>query len=189
MDLTADLRAEYQRLWDTCQIRNERRATVTLAADRLLSNQLRYEAAGNPLSLPWYFVAVIHNMESSQGFDRHLHNGDPLTARTVQVPADRPILGTPPFTWEESAEDALSLHTIGDVWSIPDLLYEIERFNGWGYRKYHPETLSPYLWSFTNHYTAGKYVADGKWDPDAVSAQCGAAALLLELSIGDIAAS
>jgi lysozyme family protein len=42
----------------------------------------------------------------------------------------------------------------------------------------HPEVLTPYLWSFTNHYTKGKFVADGKFDANAVSKQCGAAAIL-----------
>ncbi len=40
---------------------------------------------------------------------------------------------------------------------------------------------SPYLWSFTNHYTKGKYVADGKFDPNAPSDQVGAMALLKQL--------
>ena len=41
---------------------------------------------------------------------------------------------------------------------------------------------SPYLWSFSTHYARGKYVADGKWSPTAVSAQCGVAVLLRRLA-------
>jgi peptidoglycan hydrolase-like protein with peptidoglycan-binding domain len=41
---------------------------------------------------------------------------------------------------------------------------------------------SPYLWSFSNHYTRGKYVADGRFSPTAVSQQVGAAVLLKQLS-------
>ena len=118
-------------------------------------------------------------MESGQRFDRHLHNGDPLTARTKHYPPGRPKKGNPPFSWEESAIDALKLQKIHKVfnWDLPTLLYKIEEYNGWGYRKYH-HINSPYLWSWSNHYKSGKYVADGKWSDSAVSAQCGAAVLL-----------
>ncbi|MEB3117756.1 MAG: hypothetical protein VKL01_05270, partial [Limnothrix sp.] len=51
------------------------------------------------------------------------------------------------------------------------------RFNGFGYRLYRPTVLTPYLWSGSNHYQAGKYVADGKFDPQAVSEQVGVAVL------------
>lgn len=188
MQLTDDLRAEYQHLWDTAQIRNERRALTEIAANSVLANRDRYEAVGEPLGIPWYFIGAVHNMESSQNFARHLHNGDLLTARTVHVPAGRPVDGEPPFTWEESADDALRLMKLDQVvdWSLPGTLYQLERYNGWGYRRHHPETLSPYLWAATNHYTSGKYVADGKWDSAAVSTQIGAAALLLQISPGGV---
>ena len=63
-------------------------------------------------------------------------------------------------------------------WSLPHLLYKMEGYNGWGYRLYHPYCLSPYLWSFTNHYTSGKYVSDGRWSDTAKSRQCGGAAII-----------
>ena len=79
--------------------------------------------------------------------------------------------------------DAMRLHKLDKWtdWSIPGLCYVLERYNGWGYRKYHSATKSPYLWSFTSIYTSGKYVADGKWSNSAVSKQIGAMALLMEL--------
>ena len=40
---------------------------------------------------------------------------------------------------------------------------------------------SAYLWSFTNIYTGGKYIADGVWDEKAISKQVGVAALFLHL--------
>ena len=67
-------------------------------------------------------------------------------------------------------------------WSVPGLLYKLEGYNGFGYRNKHPEVLSPYLWSFSNHYSKGKFVADGTWSPVAVSKQCGAAVLLRRMS-------
>lgn len=184
MNLTRALRDEYRRLFDTCQTRPEKNAVIDGLVTSLVGNKARYRNVGDPLGIPWYFIAVIHNMESSQSFTRHLHNGDPLTARTVQVPAGRPRHGSPPFTWEASATDALKLdrlHLIND-WSLPALLYRIERYNGWGYRKFHPEVLSPYLWSFSNHYIRGKYVADGRFSDTAVSHQCGAVVLLRRMA-------
>jgi hypothetical protein len=67
-------------------------------------------------------------------------------------------------------------------WEIPGILYKLEQYNGFGYRNFHPSVKSPYLWSFSNHYTSGKYVADGTWSPTAKSQQCGAAVLLRRLA-------
>jgi lysozyme family protein len=59
------------------------------------------------------------------------------------------------------------------------MLYRFEKYNGFGYRR--RGIVSPYLWSFSNQYTKGKYIADGKWSSEAVSRQCGAALLVKEL--------
>ena len=107
MNLTQPLREEYDRLFDTCDIRPERARDVDRQIDRIAANQSRYTAVAGEVGIPWYVVATIHSMEASLDFTRHLHNGDPLTARTVQVPAGRPTTGAPPFTWEASASDAL----------------------------------------------------------------------------------
>src|SRR5262249_24093908 len=61
-------------------------------------------------------------------------------------------------------------------------LYKLEEYNGFGYRLYHPDVLTPYLWSFSNQYSGGKYVADGTWSPTAKSKQCGAAVLLRRMA-------
>lgn len=176
--LTDELKTEYQQLFDTCQIRADQQNEVSALAVSITQHRSRYEAVGGPHLIPWYFIGVIHNMESSQRFDRHLHNGDPLTARTVHVPAGRPVSGEPPFTWEASATDALLLEGLDRVtdWSLPGLLYQVEKYNGFGYRLH--KVLTPYLWSGSQHYTSGKFVADGTFDPNAVSKQTGAAAIL-----------
>ena len=178
--LTDALRDEYQRLFNTCEVRPEKLGEVRSLAAKIIQNRKRYEAVGQPLSIPWQFIGIIHNMESSQRFDQHLHNGDPLTARTVHVPAGRPVSGQPPFTWEESATDAMTLEGLDNVieWNLPTMLYQMEKYNGFGYRTRHPEVLSPYLWSGSNHYTKGKFVQDGVFDPDAVSMQDGGAVIL-----------
>lgn len=91
-------------------------------------------------------------MEGDCDFKTHLHNGDPLSARTVQEPTNRPKTGAPPFSWEFSAEDALYFDKL-DVWtdwSVPGMLYKMEGFNGYAYHSL--GINSPYLWSFSNHY-------------------------------------
>ncbi|MDI5983632.1 hypothetical protein QLQ85_02435 [Halomonas sp. M4R5S39] len=182
--LNAGLRREYEQLFENCRIRPERMAEVERTIDKLVQHRSRYDTVTARRGVPWSFVALVHNMESGGNFSCHLHNGDPLTARTVQVPAGRPKQGSPPFTWEESAIDAMALKQLGERtdWSLAGTLFQLERYNGWGYRRHHPEVLSPYLWSFSEHYTRGKYVADGRWSDTAVSRQCGAAVVLRRLA-------
>jgi len=177
------LKSDYDLLFASCLIRPAKAAAVDQIVDRIRANRSRYEEAGNPRGVPWYVVGMIHMMESSGDFSKHLHNGDPLTARTVQVPAGRPAKGTPPFSWEESAADALDAKGFGSWtdWTVAGTLFKLESYNGFGYRDNHPEVKSPYLWSFSNHYSKGKYVADRKFDPNAVSAQCGVAVVLRRL--------
>lgn len=182
--LTAALRREYEDLFNGCVTRPERAARVDQLCDGIVADRARYEAVFTSCGVPWYFTAVVHNMESDRSFGRHLHNGDPLTARTVQVPKGRPAAGSPPFTWEASCADALGcrgLRTCAD-WSLAGTLYQLEGYNGWGYRRFHPHVRSPYLWSFSTHYERGKYVADGTWSEAARSQQCGAAVLLRRLA-------
>lgn len=187
--LSPSLREDYQRLFDTCAIRPERAHEVAGLVTKLTAQRPRYQSLGSALHVPWFFIAVIHRMECSQQFDKHFHNGDPLTKRAVQVPAGRPRTGAPPFTWEVSARDALSMRRVNarTDWSVAGMLYQLESYNGWGYRLYHPHVGSPYLWSFSNHYEGGKYTADGTWSDAARSKQCGAAVLLRRLAeCGDI---
>ena len=184
MNLTSALGSEYQRLWDTCEVRPERRSAAADIVDQIVRHRSRYEAAGRSHGVPWYVVGIIHQLEASGDFTKHLHNGDPLTARTVQEPPGRPAAGQPPFTWEFSAADALVFDGLDtwDDWSIAGTLFVFERFNGFGYRKPSVAINSPYLWSFSAHYTKGKYTRDRHYDPNAVSEQCGAAVVLLLLS-------
>jgi lysozyme family protein len=182
---TPALRDEYQNLFDTCVTRPQRQTTVKSLTATLLQNKSRYEAVGEQVDVPWYIIAVIHNMESSQNFKKHLHNGDPLTARTTHVPAGRPLTGNPPFTWEVSAIDALLMKEWDRIedWTVSGSLYRLESFNGFGSRTRGINT--PYLWSFSTHYTKGKFVQDGVFDPNAVSQQCGAALLLRRMIESD----
>ena len=175
----AQLKAEYHAYYNACTARPEHQGGVDFYLSRLRKGKDIYQGVGAALgNIPWSFIGIIHGLESGFDFSCHLHNGDPLSDRTVQVPAGRPRTGSPPFTWRQSAMDALTMKGFheNDDWSAPRMLFLFERYNGLGYR--FRGLPSPYLWSFSNHYEKGKFVADGVFDPDAVSKQCGAAVML-----------
>ncbi|MEN0047398.1 MAG: hypothetical protein AAF806_10100 [Bacteroidota bacterium] len=177
---TKTLRQEYIDLYKSIEIKTTKLAIIENHVDQILANKQKYESVTEELSIPWFFVGLIHTLESNRDFNTHLHNGDPLTKRTRQVPKGRPKSGSPPFTWEESALDALKykkFHRETD-WSLTKILYNLEKYNGWGYRLHHPHVKSPYLWSYSNHYRSGKYIADGTFSEDAVSRQSGAAVIM-----------
>lgn len=185
-----EVERELTALWQSAKIAAGASSRFSYDRDRILNNKTRYQeisTAVNP-KMPWWFVGIIHSLEASCYFTRHLHNGDSLKARTVNVPKGRPVKGEPPFTFFASAYDALTMpgkayHKELD-WSIPKILWNLEGYNGYGYRLYRG-IHSPYLWAGTNHYTAGKYVRDGVWDPNAISTQSGAAGLMLALGVGE----
>jgi len=175
------LRPEYERLFANCKVLDEHLIDVRALVSRVLAHRLRYEAVGKPLGTPWWIIGAIHAMESGLDFRAHLHNGDPLTQRTVQEPSGRPQEGNPPFTWEFSATDALKLHGFHfwRDWSVAGALYKAEEYNGWGVRRFHAVAgPTAYLWSQTNQYLGGKYVKDGIWNGTAKSQQAGVAAML-----------
>jgi len=175
------LRAEYAGLWQRMQIRPERMAEVNGIANRLIALKPRYQKVTAVTHVPWGVIAALHYREASNDFKGVLHNGEPIigTGRLTRlVPPNR----GPFATWEESAIDALTMppHKLQEVdsWTIERACYEIERFNGFGYRNHHPEVKSPYLWSFSNNYSSGKYVADGQFSSSAVDKQCGTMPIL-----------
>lgn len=185
--LTPKLVLEYKQLFDGCVIQSEKFPAIDKIIRTILDAKPRYETIEANTNVPWFFIGIIHCLEANINFEKHLHNGDPLTARTKQVPMNRPKTGNPPFMWEASATDALQLKSLDkwEDWSIPGMLFQFERYNGFGYR---PRGInSPYLWSFSNHYVKGKFVKDGIFNENAVSKQCGAAVLLRRMSEKQVA--
>ena len=181
------LKDEYTRLWGSMVVRSSFKSALDTSARKILAGKQRYTEVSELTGVPWFVIGLIHQMEAGCKWGCHLHNGDPLSARTRNVPSKRPAVGNAPFTWEASACDALMMKNMQSIkeWSIERIAYELERYNGWGYRKYHKSVLSPYLWSGTTHYARGKYVADGKWSSVAISGQTGALPLLKSLMVLD----
>ena len=172
---------EYVRFFLGAEVRISHADKVDAMMRKAADNRSRYEEATADLGVPWWFVAGLHQMESTFNFGTHLHNGDPLRSRTVRVPQRRPPSGSPPFTWEESAADALKFQKLDGLsdWTLPRALWRWERYNGFGYRSRFIPT--PYLWSFSSIYLKGKFTSDGRFDGNAGSSQCGAAVLLKAL--------
>lgn len=169
-----DLSSEYVNLWQEMEIKESEQAAVDETADKIIANRERYEQVSAKTGVPWYFIGIVHNRESGMNFTKHLHNGDSLKARTRRDPPGHPKKGTPPFTWEESAEDALRIKKLQNIkeWTVDRLAYEFERFNGFGYRN-NTSIKSPYLWAKSNHYTRGKYIRDHVYSVNAVDQQIG----------------
>jgi len=179
---------DYRTMFETAVLTDRGRARALADADRVVAGKDRYVAVENMTGVPWFVIGILHGLEGGFNFSTHLHNGDPLTQRTVHVPAGRPTTGSPPFSWEDSAADALRMQRWDTLqsWSVPDILLRFERYNGLGYRR--RGVASPYIWSCTNHYASGKFVADLQFQPNVVAVQCGAAALLKALAAKNVVA-
>lgn len=148
-------------------------------AKRLVAAKDRYLVVEDRTGVPWFFIAVTHERESGQRWDRSLAQGDPWNRVSTHVPK-----GRGPFkSWEDAAYDALvncAPHAAANKdWSVGGLLTMLERYNGLGYAN--KGIPSPYVWSGTDQYAMGKYVADGVFDAHAVDKQLGCAGLLLAM--------
>jgi lysozyme family protein len=183
VDLNALTRANAER-WSRAKLTRE--AEFMRPARVAVANKGRYLAIARQAGMPdiaWVFIAVSHYRESSQDFSRSLAQGDRWDQESIHVPACRG-----PFkSFEEAAVDALVKCSpyaarLKD-WSIAGMLTNLERFNGLGYAARNKP--SAYVWSGTDQYERGKFVADGVYDPDKVDAQLGVAGLILTMMLLD----
>lgn len=184
----ASLKPNYEALFASAKVRAEWRDTVQWYLAMVRKGRAKYEEVQAKTGTPWWFVGIVHGMEAGFRFGGHLHNGDPLTARTVQIPKNRPAVWNPPSDWLSSAVDAIEGEGYAGKtdWTLARALFRFERYNGFGY--YAKGINSPYLWSFSNHYSQGKFIGDKKYSATAVSKQCGAAVMLRALAdAGDVA--
>jgi lysozyme family protein len=152
-------------------------------AKRLVAAKGRYKAIEAKTGVPWFIVAVIHERESGQDFSRSLAQGDPWNRVSVHVPK-----GRGPFTsFEDAAIDALvncaPYAAQWRVWTPGGSLTLLEQYNGLGYAN--KGLPSPYIWAGTDQYVKGKYVADGKFDPEVIDKQLGCAGLIISMQAID----
>jgi lysozyme family protein len=170
---------DFRELYQTAHVKPELRSALATVVTKAVQNRAQYEQISSGTTVPWWMVAAIHQKECGMRFDCHLHNGDPLSARTVRVPPGRPLQPDPPYTFVQSAIDALhgEQKKFPQTWDVVGALSFAEHYNGTGYRR--QNVYSPYVWGGTQHYTTGHYIADGKFDPMAIAKAPGVAAILL----------
>lgn len=179
----ANLKAANLAHWNACHVLPEWIAILDRISHDLVNAKARYQAVEAKTEVPWSIIAVIHERESSQSWASSLAQGDPWNRVSIHVPK-----GRGPFaSWEDAAIDALDVcppHAAqwGD-WSIAGALTLLEQYNGVGYFLH--GMPSPYIWSSTDQYHRGKYIADGHFDPNAIDHQTGCAALLQRMTLID----
>ena len=157
------IREQYDNLYDSMEFLLGKWEEATRIAHRISANQYRYKASVEGLSVPWYVVALIHQMEADGNFNHQLVNGERVDRVTQRAPKGK----GPWATWEEStlwnfrhSEDAAVF--MKREWSRWQVLERLERYNGLGYRR--KGLASPYLWAGSNH---GQGV--GKWIEEQVT--------------------
>ena len=168
--------------WQTCKVLTNRELEVEGVSARLCAPKARaiYQQISQAVwKSPdrWWFVAIVHEREASQNFNRSIAQGDPWNQRSVHVPR-----GIGPFRgFVDAAVFVLNRCAPYPAkwtdWSIGGVLTLFESYNGYGYELYHHEP-SPYDWGATNVEREGKYVVDGKYNPNVWDLQVGCAAML-----------
>lgn len=179
------LAPHYDQLWSGMVVRAEHEAGIRSICSKLIEGKNVYASVAKDVwgdGKYWWFVAITDQMEGGGGHRTHLHNGDSLHDYTHDDPAGRPHVGhEPPFTFNESAVDALQ--GVSTPISISLAAFNWEKYNGWGYLN--KPIQDPYLASFSNMYEKGKWIRDHVYDENAVSNQPGALTILKVLIMMD----
>lgn len=177
--LNQTFKAANQERWDQHKVLPQWLPLAAHVADKIIANKPRYDQIEKITKVPWDVVGMIHDRESSLSWLGYLGNGDPWDKKTIHEPSLRG-----PFTsWENGAYDALCkcppFAAKWSDWSLGGKLTLLELYNGLGYARM--GHASPYLWSGTDQYVKGKYIADHHYDPDAVDHQLGCAIVLSQI--------
>jgi lysozyme family protein len=171
------LAPSYARLWAGLVPTPEHLPALRTICTKLIANKALYRQVAQAVwgnADYWYVVALLDQMEGGGGCKTYLGNGQSLHKVTTEVPA-----GRGPFpTFLAGCKDALHLDGLDKItsWPIERIAYEFEAWNGWGYLS--KPINDPYLVSFSNEYTEGKYIGDHDYDAHAVSGQPGALTIL-----------
>ena len=151
---------------------------------RILAHKDQYLAIQEATGVPWMLIAAIHARESNNKFDTYLHNGELLGKRTKLHPEG--ILFEK-GQWKEAAIDALTrvknanseFSSLNPNSSLGEMALFAERYNGRGYE--FRGLPSPYVYSGTDRYERGKYVADHVFDAATVDTRLGVMPIILAL--------
>jgi lysozyme family protein len=178
------LKPRYQELFTSCQIRSSWLERIASVAEYIVNKRSQYAPIEAQTTTPWWFIGILHYREANFQ-DAHLHNGDPLTNRTIRFPEGRPLASPAngiAYTFFESAVDALCMMKYDKAKdrSAGAWLWRFEMWDGFDYAK--RGINSEYLWNGTNHFGSGAnqgiFVAEGQFDPFGKSDRVGAGAIL-----------
>ncbi len=189
----ATLEAANTARWHAMHIRASRIAGFDATARRLCETRakLRYQRIaqtvwGKPER--WWFVALVHEREAGgpPHWDRQLAQGDPLDKISRHDPVGRgPFLNHADDLPGQDAFYRGALDALLDcppyagkwsAWSIGGALTLLEDYNGLGYAAH--GVPSAYVWSGSDQYVSGKFVADHVYRPGVIDVQEGCAPLL-----------
>lgn len=194
------LKARNAERWHVMHLRASRIAEFQATARRLSAAdaKARYQGVTDRLiaqgyqEVPWWFIAIVSEREygGPPHWDKQLGQGDPLARVSVHDPKGRgPFLDhasdvTPGHdAWTRGALDALINCTPYAAkwtdWTIGAVLTLFEEYNGLGYAAM--GVPSAYVWSGSDQYVSGKYVADHVYRASAVDVQEGCAPLLASM--------
>lgn len=172
------LKSEYDDLLSTMAVNSV--AAVEAVAKKLIGpNYLpRYQHVSALTGVPAVLIAALDERESGADPNAALGQGDPWNKISKHVP-----IGFGPWSsWDEAAEFYVKYDHLNDnayPWSWSYACFKAEAWNGFGPRAHGIHT--GYLWSGTNHYSKGKYVADGVWNPDFVDKQLGVVPIMMRM--------
>lgn len=191
-DITA-LTARNAARWHAMHLKASRIAAFDAIARRLAAPvaKARYQAIAAKTGVPWWVIAVIHEREAGgpPHWDKQLAQGDPLARISHNDPAGRgPFVdhpGDPPGhdAFFRGALDALidcAPHAARwKDWTAGGTMTLLEEYNGLGYAA--RGVPSAYVWSGTDQYVSGKYVADHVYRSNVVDVQEGCAPIITRM--------
>jgi len=194
------LKAANAQRWAAMHMKADRIAAFDATARRLSAPDAKARYAGVTGRLksvgyqpvPWWFIAVVSEREygGPPRWDRQLGQGDPLRAASIHDPKGRgPFPAHPGDTtsgndaWTRCCLDALiecgPYAAKWTDWSPGGALTLWEEYNGLGYAA--RGVPSAYVWSGTDQYISGKYVADHVYRASAIDVQEGCAPILARM--------
>ena len=203
MTNVAALKARNAARWHDMHLRASRIPQFKATSERLCAreNKARYQGVSDRLAemiaaartelrvVPWWFTAIVSEREygGPPHWDRQLGQGDALDRVSHNEPKGRgPFLAhagdvTPGRdAWTRCGLDALidcAPHAaMWSDWTVGGVMTLFEEYNGLGYAA--RGIASPYVWSGTDQYVAGKFIRDHVFDAKRADVQDGCAPIL-----------
>ena len=183
-----------QQRWDAMTLLPSRKGGVQIRANVIFQNKARFLTAADLLRSkgyaqpPWWFIGIAAEREAGvpHCFECQLAQGDPLGKVSTHEPAGRgPFFG--PDAFDRSCLDALidcpPHAALWHDWTPGGVATIFEEYNGLGYAG--RGVPSAYVWSGSDLYVSGKYIADHVYRASAVDVQEGCMPLLKALEAYD----